>query len=81
MTDLVDRWLDKHGFHHFEGDSGVERLNKFCEAIGYKESGFRFGSPLESFLSDNPGAIEVILDWVREHSFFDDALAENLGED
>lgn len=51
---------------HFEGESGVANFEKVCEAIGYKETGFRYGSPIESFLCDNPGCIEAMLDWIAE---------------
>ena len=71
---LVDRWLEEHKFYNFEGERGLERLNEFCSALGYDESGFQFGSPLEEFLQDNPGAIEALLDWVREQGCFADKL-------
>ena len=74
MDSPVDRWLEEHKFYSFEGERGLERLNEFCSALGYKESGFKFGSPLEEFLQDNPGAIEALLDWVREQGCFADKL-------
>ena len=66
MQELVENWCDKHGAHHFEGDAGLQRFNNLCAAIGYAGHQFKFGSPLEHFLSDNPGAIEAVLEWIVE---------------
>ena len=63
LDDLVDRFMkDKR----LEGDAGCETLTELVEALGYSRSGFRFGEPIERFLSDNPGAIEVLVNWISE---------------
>lgn len=76
LGELIDEFCDVKGFHHFEGDIGVERLEQVCKALGKYGHGFRFGSPLEHFLSDNSGAMEAILEWIREHDF--DEWKENI---
>jgi hypothetical protein len=52
------------------------RFEELCKTLGYKDSGFRFGTPIESFLSDNPGVFEGILDFIRE--YMSPEWAENL---
>lgn len=55
----------------FEGDRGVENLEKLAKAIGYKGHPHRYGSPLEAFLSDNPGAQEALVNWIGEQDITD----------
>lgn len=76
MEDLIECFNKKEQRWNFEGDSGLERLNKLFGAMGYEKDNFLYGSPLEKFLSDNPGAIEAILNWVI--SFQNDEWVENL---
>jgi len=68
MEDIVDEFCDQEQFHSFEGDRGVERLNVIAKVLGYEESGFKYGTSLEQFLSDNPGAIEALVDWIKDES-------------
>ena len=65
--ELVDKFIEENQIYSFEGDSGISNLNKICSALGYKESGFRYGSSLETFLSDNSGACDAIVDWIRDN--------------
>jgi hypothetical protein len=46
----------------------MENLEKVLRALGYKENQYRFGSVIESFLSDNPGAADSIIDWICEQN-------------
>ena len=66
FDDLVREWQDTHRVYSFEGDSGIVSLNSLCAAIGYEGHQFRFGSPLEHFLSDNPGACDAMVEWMME---------------
>jgi len=68
MEDVVDEFCAQEKFHSFEGDRGVERLNVIAKVLGYEESGFKYGTALEQFLSDNPGAIEALVDWIKDES-------------
>ena len=65
-ADLIQKWQDQNGAHSFEGDSGLERLEDLVDVLGYSGHGFRFGDPIQQFLSDNPGAVEAILAWIEE---------------
>lgn len=63
----------------FEGDAGLENLNIIAKVIGYQGHGFRFGSSLEDFLSDNPGCQQAIIDWIEEQDI--DDWNENLSDE
>jgi hypothetical protein len=77
--EILQRWKDGNNAHNFEGESGMKRFEKLCEALGYQETGFRFGTPIERFLSDNSGAIDAILDFLTDQLEYNqewrDALA------
>ncbi len=64
--DLLQRWQRKNKMHCLEGDAGQEKMQKLVRVLGYDGHQFRFGEPLQQFLSDNPGAMEAILTWVEE---------------
>ena len=36
MSELVEEYLDNEKIYRFEGDRGVENLNRLFEAIGYR---------------------------------------------
>lgn len=64
--DFGDMFDDYVSTMRFEGERGVENLEKVCTTLGYPETGYRYGSPIESFLADNPGCIEAMLEWISE---------------
>lgn len=66
FSDLFEEWCNQKKINRWEGEPGVENFEKFAKAIGYPGNQFRFGSPIESFLCDNPGAIEAIIEWIVE---------------
>jgi hypothetical protein len=72
MTNL-EKWCDERKLYRFEGESGTKNLETVLKEIGYKEDGFRYGSAVERFLQDNPGAVEVLLNFISEH--FDEKFA------
>ncbi len=59
---LIEKWQDAEGAYHFE--SNTKNLEKLTEALGYPADAF--GSSVENFLNDNPGAQQAIVDWVAE---------------
>lgn len=63
LYELVDEYITQEMLR-FEGERGVEDLNKLAFALGYRETPFKFGTVLEQFLADNPGAQAAIVDWV-----------------
>lgn len=60
----------------FEGRRGVEHLCKIAGALGYKDpqrlgtlrNGAHMGDLL-AMLEDNPGLIEVMINWIRSRDF------------
>jgi hypothetical protein len=60
---LVDKYIDDHQLYHFEGERGVDNFEKLVKQLGY-QSVFGHG-PIESFLADNPGAIEAMIEWIK----------------
>jgi len=77
---LIERFTSRPGFSTY-GDSGVESMNELAKAIGYNGHSFRYGSPIEEFLSDNPGAMEAIRNWISEAGVpeWEDSLKGVLG--
>jgi hypothetical protein len=67
LEDLLDSYIRAKGLS-FEGTTGVRNLETIAKTLGYNESGFRYGTPIESFLSDNPGAIEAIVEWIGKQN-------------
>lgn len=68
LSELIDEFCQQEKIYRFEGESGLQNINKVCEALGYRATGFRFGTNLEVFLTDNPGAVEAILEWINEQN-------------
>ena len=79
--DTLQRFLDANKIYHFEGDGGLKNLTLICETLGYRESGFRWGTPIEQFLSDNPGAQEKIIEFIGEWVDRNDEWKEALTTD
>ena len=75
MHTVLDAYLDQKQYYHFDGRRGVERLCQLAGDLGYRDPQY-FGQltstacigNLVLFLEDNPGAIEAIMDWVRDTS-------------
>lgn len=78
-VEIFEEYVNQKSSFHFEGDSGLEHLNEMAKDLGYKENGFRYGSSLEQFLSDNSGAQAAIIDWIREN--MDKNWAESLSNE
>lgn len=81
-SEVLEEYQDQNLMHSFEGDSGMAKLNNFCHDIGYVGHQFKYGSPLEHFLSDNPGACEAMMEWVRNQGTDhpDDEWRNNLAD-
>jgi hypothetical protein len=80
--ELLQAYLEKHGLHCLEGESALKQVEGLLETIGYSDTGFRLGSPIESFLCDNSGAVEAILgfigEWVDRNADWREALEDDL---
>lgn len=81
-TDLqgtLDKFRDHEGLYQTEGERGVNNLEKVLAALGYDS---RYStSVLHSFLTDNSGAVEALLQWVGEQRSQEwrDMLVERMG--
>lgn len=67
FNDLYEEWTNQKKIYRWEGETGVENFEKLVAAIGYSGNQFKYGSPIESFLCDNPGAIEALIEWITDH--------------
>lgn len=65
--DGIEKFCDDNKMYQFEGERGIKNLNKILAHIDYKGHGFAYGSPVEVFLADNPGAIEAIIEFIGEY--------------
>lgn len=69
FSKLVSNWRDENRANCLEGERGIVALNKLANELGYKEDLFKYGSSLENFLKDNPGACEAIFEWISTAGF------------
>lgn len=67
FSELLEEYQDQEKIYNFEGNNGLDNLNKICAAIGYRGHGFKYGSSLEEFLADNSGACVAIIEWLSEN--------------
>ena len=80
VNGLLNDYIDQENLR-FEGDRGVRDLEKLVEVLGYDS---RFAaSSIHNFLSDNPGAMEAIINWIGEQNSQDwaDSLSDELDID
>ena len=82
MSEVASKFLDQNGLYTLEGRHGLESLALLCNNLGYsdfnhygqfdrKTPNGRLGANLGDifeFLSDNPAAIEAIVNWVDEQN-------------
>jgi hypothetical protein len=67
LSELISKWQDTNRAWHFEGTGGVKSLERLLGAIGYKQGNYLgYGHEIANFLSDNPGAMEAIINWIGE---------------
>jgi len=66
FSELVDEYCQRENLYNFDGDSGLGRFEKLLGELGYKSTGFRYGTVIESFLSDNPGVMQAIMSWLMD---------------
>ena len=59
QMELFDQYTDQNRMWHWEGVRGVRNLAKVTEEVcGYTD--------IHAFLEDNPGAVEAVVNWIRE---------------
>ena len=65
--DLFDELLTMNKLHRNEGEIAIFNLNEVCKTVGYDGDGFRYGTPFERFIQDNPGCVDAIHKWMAEN--------------
>lgn len=79
-SELLERWQDQNKAWHFEGEGGMKKLEALVEVLGYRDTGFRYGTPIEAFLCDNPGACEKIVEFISEWADRNSEWRESLAD-
>lgn len=76
MHNIIEEYLDvEGGMNQYEGSTGVASLCKLVKVMGYTNYQ-QYGnigrganvSDLAEFLSDNPGAIEALMEWISNQN-------------
>jgi hypothetical protein len=77
----LEQYLDREQMYHFTGEKACQNLNKITNVLGYRKDGFKYGSSLERFLQDNPGACEAIVEWIGQQQLPEwiEAMTDELG--
>lgn len=68
LSEVLDAAIEHKKFYNFEGSRGVERMAQVFEMLGYSPSSGSRGMTIPNFFEDNPGAIEAVLEWVKEQN-------------
>lgn len=63
VADLLNDYIDQEKLWNQEGERGIQNLENIVNVLGYAN--------LDEFLSDNPGAIEAILEWIGTQNVTD----------
>jgi hypothetical protein len=58
LADLIEKYLDKNKMYHLEGERGVRNFVKLVRVLDSQYDS------MESFLYDNSGAIEAMVEWL-----------------
>ena len=71
-AEILDDVLQQKEIYRFEGEQGTRNLARIAGMLGYHDTQY-FGQfedgcygDLFEFFNDNPGAIEVVVEWIRD---------------
>lgn len=88
LEEIFDEILEDKKIHRFEGESGVKNLAKICRILGYQDfqsygqflhdGTYGAYGDIFAFLEDNPGCIEAMVEWMKDHL---DCYEEHLNPD
>ncbi len=67
-SEAFDAYLEEKRFFHFEGTTGIRNLETICKTLGYRNGSFIGEHFILNFLADNPGAIESLIDFIRDNA-------------
>ena len=63
-----EKYLEQNKMWSFEGQSGIRKFERLVtEVCGYGKDRI-FNDVLREFLEDNPGAIDVMVEWIRDYT-------------
>ena len=77
----LEQYCSDNKMHNFEGERGIRNMKKIMrEVCGYGDG---YGTVIENFFSDNPGAIEAVITWIGTQGVrdWDSNLADLGGPD
>ena len=69
LNKLVEKFQDDTNTWRTEGEEGVRNFTKLVNALGYSDS---YSDPLHNFLCDNSGAIDAMIEWIKDNRYCDD---------
>ena len=77
LHELIDKWVDANKAYSWEGSRGIRNLVKLVSTL---DSNYR---DLDDFFTDNPGAIEAVLEWIQTRNVpeWKESLEEATGGD
>ena len=70
QEEIFQEFMEQKRMFHFEGLKGIDNLNTIFHALGYHD--------VYSFLEDNPGAQEALVNFVQDHIYSYPSLREFL---
>lgn len=73
MAGLIEKYCDANKMYHFEGPRGEQNFEKLVRVLGYRD--------LSSFLEDNSGAYQAMLEWLgtQNNSEWVEAMEAEVG--
>jgi hypothetical protein len=79
-NELFDAYIEDrfNGNFRTEGCEGVRNLESLCEDLGYRRGQFIGQHYIANFLADNPGAVELLFEFIQNGVDQCDEWQENL---
>lgn len=77
----LEQYCSDSKMHNFEGERGIRNMKKIMrEVCGYGDG---YGTVIENFFNDNPGAIEAVVEWIGSQGVrdWDSNLTALIGPD
>lgn len=75
LMGYIEKWQDQNKIYSFEGERGERNLEKLIKVLGYRD--------LSTFLTDNSGCLEAMLNWIgsQRSPEWIDAMKDEVGPD
>lgn len=80
INELFDDYLEDRFDGHLrtEGCEGVRNLERLCQDLGYRDGQFVGQHYIANFLADNPGAVELLFEFIQNGVSQCEEWQENL---